>query len=593
MNDEELRTLWNKHGQLHPSSSALSDLEAIRRKTSALHRVLKGRDVREILVSIVIILVFGYYLISIPHPLTRAGSTVVIAAALLICAKLLACRRLAAKADPTSPVVEWLRNEHGRMQQEAELMRTIGWWYLGPIWIGTNLFFWGFPNQTLPAKFCYSIVTFVLFAGIYWLNQYARRKQLLPVLGDLETFVEKQPEQDLELPDLKKKTATETIGWILFSAAMVFVFYQNSPPLAEPRAPQFSHIDGFTPTDTNKIDQWLQEQLARCKYPSLSVAVVQNGKVVYQKAFGDADLETKKSASPKTAYHVASVTKVFTATLAAVLDEEGVLNLDDPVAKYLPNNVVITSSPNGSAITLRQLATHTSGLPRGVNGPVQTVEGRYQLEPGLLYKELAQARLEFEPGRGELYSNLGFGLLGHVLERATRKSLDTLLNEIIFRPLEMEASAINPGENMNVATGYGSEVPRRPRTHSHRERMAASGGLVSSAENLAKFLLAQMHPGTFSTNVLSELQTTLTLTQGSKSRTALGWSARTNSILGRTFHKNGGRNNCSAWIGFAPEHQTGVVVLTNCGEPSVDPIGLWLLEHAVPVNHPSKIEPEN
>src|SRR5439155_1381807 len=98
---------------------------------------------------------------------------------------------------------------------------------------------------------------------------------------------------------------------------------------------------------------------------------------------------------------------------------------DQPVAKYLPKGVSISTRPEiGAAITLRQLASHTSGLPRDVPGAIQSVEGRYQLEPQRLYDQLAKVELEFNPGTGELYSNFGFGLLGHALERAAGKPFE-------------------------------------------------------------------------------------------------------------------------------------------------------------------------
>ena len=115
------------------------------------------------------------------------------------------------------------------------------------------------------------------------------------------------------------------------------------------------------------------------------------------------------------------MTKVFTTTLAVILHERGIVDLDQRVVDHLPEGVSISAEPErGARITLRQLASYTSGLPRGVPGAVQSVEGRYQLEPKRLYKHLADVELVFDPGTDELYSNLGMGLLGHVLERAVR-----------------------------------------------------------------------------------------------------------------------------------------------------------------------------
>jgi CubicO group peptidase (beta-lactamase class C family) len=190
--------------------------------------------------------------------------------------------------------------------------------------------------------------------------------------------------------------------------------------------------------------------------------------------------------------------------------------------------------------------------------------------------------LEFNPGTTELYSNLGFGLLGHVLERAAGKPFDQLLKDMLCDPLRLERTAINDNDKLRVATGYSSTSSRREEKHSYRERFASSGGLITSAPDLAQFLAAQMKLGLFPSEMLAQLHTPTKLSNGSMARTALGWTIRSNATAGRILEKNGGRNNCGAWIGFAPQHRVGVAVVTNCGGPDVDSIGRWLLERSFP-----------
>ena len=359
--------------------------------------------------------------------------------------------------------------------------------------------------------------------------------------------------------------------------------FKNSRAESPLRAPGFNDLSALNDGDIVRVDAWLHEQVALAQYPSLSVAIVRDGKIVYQRAFGFEDIKARRKATPETSYHVASVTKAFTASMAVMLHARGVIDLDQPVVKYLPKDVSISTKPEvGATITLRQLASHTSGLPRGVPGPVQSVEGRYELEPERLYAHLARVKLEFDPSTDELYSNLGFGLLGHALERAAGKPFDRLLQEMVCDPLQLDRTAIHVNDKLRLATGYSSSSPRREREHSYRERFASSGGLIASAPDLAEFLAAQMKPGFFSSEMLAELHTESKLSSGSKARTTLGWSVRLSETVGRILEKNGGRNNCSAWIGFSPDYRVGVAVLANCGEPSVDPIGRWLLERSVP-----------
>ena len=353
---------------------------------------------------------------------------------------------------------------------------------------------------------------------------------------------------------------------------------QPKPPLP----PDFDDISAFTDADTGRLDAYLRTQLERCQYPSLSVAIVHDGRVVYCRAFGFEDIEAQTPATPQTAYHVASVTKVFTTTLAAMLHERGVVGLDQPVVKYLPQGVSISTRPDvGATITLRQLASHTSGLPRMQPGPIQRVDGRYDIQPRMLYDQLARTRLRFDPGTDHLYSNLGVGLLGHALERAAGRPYDKLIQEMICQPLHLDHTTIQPTDAIHPATGYTAEVPRGVKVHSYRKRLAPAGGLITTPTDLALFLDAQMKPGFLSEAVRDLLHTPTRLNDGSEVNTALGWAVSDNDIAGRILKKNGGLPDCNAWIGFAPEHDTAVAVCTNCGGPSVSPIGQWLLVRSV------------
>jgi D-alanyl-D-alanine-carboxypeptidase/D-alanyl-D-alanine-endopeptidase len=379
------------------------------------------------------------------------------------------------------------------------------------------------------------------------------------------------------------------VGLLFGAASLVHhllpgdLFERPDPRANVLRDPGFRDVSAFSADDVARIDDWLGTQVELADYPGLSVAIVRGGEVVYARAFGFEDVEAESAFTLETSSHVASVTKAITATLAVRLQEDGVVDLDDPVAEHLPPDVAITTDPAlGATITLRQLASHTSGLPRHVLGSVQSVEGRYALEPERLYELLARAELQYDPGTDEVYSNLGFGLLGHALARAAGSSFEQLVEELLCEPLGMARTGIHPEADDRVATGYDEGEPRLPDDHGYRMRMAASGGLITTAPDLARFLTAQMEPGLLSAEGLRELHTPTRLADGSPAYTALGWTVRPRVSAGVTLQKNGARNNASAWMGFAPEHGVGAVVITNCGGPQVDPIGIWLLERSVP-----------
>ncbi|MCL4179706.1 MAG: beta-lactamase family protein [Verrucomicrobia bacterium] len=456
---------------------------------------------------------------------------------------------------------------------------------------GQNLLLWDEIKEVRPFR--------LLNIRSLWLIRESGEKNIMPWTGlerqsDLkaavETFAPANHPIRQYLSLLRSKPSKTII--VMKTIMLVFViagilgislFLPPADGEAGLRAPEFDDISAFADSDIARIDAWLEEQVAVVKYPSLSVAIVLDGKIAYQGAFGFENITAKRKATPETSYHVASVTKAFTASLAVLLDHRGVIDLDQPVVKCLPNNVSISTRPGvGATITLRQLASHTSGLPRGVPGVVQSVEGRYQLEPKRLYQLLAQVTLESNPGTEELYSNLGFGLLGHALERAAGKPFDQLLQEMVCDPLHLKRTAIQVHGKLRVATGYSGSFLRLETEHSYRERLSPSGGLIASAPDLAEFLAAQMKPGLFSSEMFEELHTPTKLSDGSAAGTALGWSVRSRDSVGRILKKNGGRNNASAWIGFAPDHGVGVAVVANSGEPDVDPIGYWLLERSIP-----------
>jgi CubicO group peptidase (beta-lactamase class C family) len=594
MNDQELKELWRKQKtETVPSVDARAQIEAMRTKMSQLHGALNARNLRELAGAAFVIIAFGVYFFLFPNPVSRIGCLIVIGGSLLISWKVVQCRRRTPRPNAAASLAHWLKQERERVHYEAELLRTVLWWYLLPLWLGTIVFLWGFPNLRLAMKIAFAAGCTLLNVWVYWLNQSARRKRLLPVQDELEALLQQESqgakvEEHPSAASAKRRNRFTSAGYLLLALFTVLLCLwsarSNEPPL--PRAPGFNDVSAFNSDDVVSVDTWLQEQVVLSQFPSLSVAIVRDGKIVYQNAFGFEDIKARRKATPETSYHVASVTKAFTASIAVMLHARGVIDLDAPAIKYLPTGVSISAKPElGATITLRQLASHTSGLPRGVPGPVQSLEGRYQLEPQRFYDHLAGVKLEFDPGTGRLYSNLGFGLLGHVLERAAGKPFDRLLQEIVCDPLRLERTAIHETGKLRVATGYSSDVPRRSEEHSYRKRFASSGGLIASAPDLVKFLAAQMEPGLFSSEMLAQLHTTSRLSDGSLARTALGWSVGSSEVVGRILEKNGGRNNCSAWIGFSPDHGVGVAVITNCGGPDVDPIGLWLLERSVPGGH--------
>jgi serine-type D-Ala-D-Ala carboxypeptidase/endopeptidase len=267
---------------------------------------------------------------------------------------------------------------------------------------------------------------------------------------------------------------------------------------------------------------------------------------------------------PRSGFQIASVTKTFTATLLADMVQRGEVALEDPVTKHLPEHVTVPSY-RGREITLLDLATHTSGLPswpgnlrlRGNNPLVG-----YATED--LYAFLSSHQLSSAPGTGYLYSNVGYGLLGHALARAAGMSFRDLLRDRVFAPLGMERSDIavagELGDWMAVGHMSGSAVPHWFAT----EALQGAGAAVSTAEDLLKFLRANGGA------VTTDLERALRMAQQVRVRdgdrgAGWGFSWRTGAFPDGTLIRGHG-GEAGGWrsrITFLPDRGIGVVVLAN------------------------------
>lgn len=171
------------------------------------------------------------------------------------------------------------------------------------------------------------------------------------------------------------------------------------------------------------------------KAPGVAVAVQRDGKLIYSKGFGYADLEQNTKITPTTIFHIASVSKQFTAFAIAMLADQGKLSLNDDIRKYLPE-----MHDFGTPITIRQLGHHTSGLRD--QWSLLMMAG-WRLDDVITYNHILkllrkQTELNFQPGAEHLYSNTGFTLMAEIVHRVTKKPFSEWCQENIFVPLAMK-----------------------------------------------------------------------------------------------------------------------------------------------------------
>lgn len=216
-----------------------------------------------------------------------------------------------------------------------------------------------------------------------------------------------------------------------------------------------------------------------------SVLVVENGRTLLSKGYGQENIRQGKLNQAGTKFLIGSLTKQFTATLVMKLVEEGKLNLDAPISTYLP------SYPQGWRIKVRHLLSHTSGIPDFVRFPEFE---RRRLSPTTLDKAILFFKdrpLEFTPGSKFNYSNSGYVLLGKLIEVASGKSYEEFLKQTILVPAGLQYTGLDsgdrnaPGMAMGYVRSFGGRMKEAPKTHPSWAH--AAGAMYSTVEDLDRW----------------------------------------------------------------------------------------------------------
>jgi len=287
-------------------------------------------------------------------------------------------------------------------------------------------------------------------------------------------------------------------------------------------------------------------------------------------------------------FEIGSITKIFTSLVLADMVKRGEVSLSDPVAKYLPPTVKMPSR-NGKQITLLDLSTHASGLPEmPTNFKSKDPDNPYaDYTVDQLYEFLGGYTLPRDPGEKFEYSNLGGGLLGHVLALRAGTDYETLVRRRITAKLGMKDTAITLTPSMagRLATGHNAKL--NPVKNWDLPTLAGAGALRSTANDLLIFLAAELG---FKNSPLKDVMAEQTVLRRANITPAepgapeldiaLGWILRKDATSTVIWH-NGGTGGYRTFIGFNPATRTGVVVLSNtnpdAGAAAGDDIGFHIL----------------
>ncbi|KSB89329.1 penicillin-binding protein [Caulobacter vibrioides] len=298
-------------------------------------------------------------------------------------------------------------------------------------------------------------------------------------------------------------------------------------------------------------------------------------------ARGVYDAADPRPVDGQTLFEIGSVTKAFTGLLLADMVRRGEVRLDEPVVKLLPAGSVAPER-NGKAITLIDLSTHTSGLPRlADNMPMADPLNPYaDYGPDLLDAFLRRYSLTRDVGAAYEYSNLGVGLLGWALAQRAGGDYETVLRKRVLAPLGMSSTAIklSPPLAARFSPGHTADLSVTP--HWDLTTLAGAGGLRSSADDLLKLMAAEL--GYVDTPLKAAMADQLVPRRpvGGNVQVALGWHVAT-TPTGEIVSHGGGTMGFQTFVGFDRTTGLGVVVLSNtAGVMGVEDLGLHLLTGA-------------
>ncbi len=334
-----------------------------------------------------------------------------------------------------------------------------------------------------------------------------------------------------------------------------------------------SPLSAQFPTDS-VVRAMLQERVMSGKTTGIVVGLVENGR---HRVISFGEENAGRPLDGASVFEIGSITKAFTGTLLADMVQRGEVKLDDPVAKYLPEGVKVPTR-NGREITLADLASHMSGLPRlpGNMAPKDVTNPYADYTVQNMYDFLKSYALPRDIGERYEYSNLGAGLLGHVLALRAGKTYEALLMERVIVPLAMHSTAITltPSMRDRLTPGHnarGDVVPNWDMA-----TMAGAGGLKSTVNDMMTLIDANLAAQGPLSKALT-LATAPRAVAGSPLMSiGLNWHTRMIGDHTITWH-NGGTGGYASFIGFDRANKRGVVVLTNAATRVSDEIGTGLL----------------
>lgn len=323
--------------------------------------------------------------------------------------------------------------------------------------------------------------------------------------------------------------------------------------------------DAITPTSlAEEIEHQVNPYIIFGSKASVVVGIIRDEEeAIY--AFGQKDLQRGGLPNRHTVYEIGSITKTFTGTLLAQMHLKGQINLIDSIEQYLRGIPVPTYE--GKSITLENLATHTSSLPRqptNFDEFVEDTDNPYQFYTvEALYSFLASYPLAYPPGTEFEYSNVGVDLLGHILGKAVGSDYETAIMQEITTPLNMDNTtlSLNEIQRANMAEPHhGKNIVSYWEAN---DATQASGAVISDMNDMLLYLKANMGLVPNPLQEAIELAQTPHFKINTHLSVGLNWFVRTEDNNREIVWHNGGTGGFETFIGFDKTAHRGVIILTN------------------------------
>ena len=317
-----------------------------------------------------------------------------------------------------------------------------------------------------------------------------------------------------------------------------------------------------------EVDHYLQPYLDTGNF-SGSILIGRKDKILLSKAYGSASLEHGVPNTPRTVFHLASVSRIFTSAAILLLEQQGKLSVDDRLSKHLPG------WPRGDDITIDHLLTHSGGFPNINSMPEYRTWQMFPQTPATLVEKFRDLPLEFEPGEESVHSNSNYNVLALLIEKISGRTYGEFLEDEIFAPLEMTQTA-HHGDATRVvphrATGYTpaglAQLIRAPTIDWSVK--TGNGSMYSTGQDLYKFDRALVHR-----SLLKEEAVTKTFSEHFP-HVGYGWFIR-ERFGTREIHINGRSPGFGTYWGRSVGNDVTVIILGNLYNSVTTPMGRDLI----------------